>query len=208
MVEGRGSTGEGVVALGARRRSRVVVMGARRRSRVMVLGARRRSRVVVLGPRSRSRAVVLGPGLLASLASCCRPRASVRPLSFVGERGVGREGRSEERGVGSEWRRGRGGAVPWSPFVHACWGVVPVHACWVLVAVRACWCWALVRSSSVVFVLRLLVLSARRVCWLCCGSTLLSGRCAVSLLSGCSRFAVLLLSGCGCHVSLSCVSAR
>ena len=40
MVEGRGSTGEGVVALGARRRSRVVVLGARRRSRVVVLGAR------------------------------------------------------------------------------------------------------------------------------------------------------------------------
>ena len=37
-----------------------------------------------------------------------------------------------ERGVGSKWRRGHGGAVPWLPFAHMCWGVVAIHACWVL----------------------------------------------------------------------------
>ena len=158
---------------------------------------------------------------------------------------------------------GCGGAVPWLPVAHACWGIVAVHTCWVLIAVRACWCWALVRSLSVVFVLCSLVihgrvagrlwlqvslcrccphlhivscrivvftccghggplsslvvvmgccvgvLSARHVCWSCCGSRLLLGRgCAVSLLSGCSHCAMLFLSGRSCHVSLSCVSAR
>ena len=72
MVEGESGGGEGVVALGTRRRSRVVVLGAR----------------------SRARAVVLGPRLLASLASCCRPRASVR-RSLGSEGWGGGEGREE-----------------------------------------------------------------------------------------------------------------
>ena len=53
---------------------------------------------------------------------------------------------------------GRGGAVPWSPFARACWGIITIHVCWVLVAVRPCWCWALIRSSSVMFVLHSLVI--------------------------------------------------
>ena len=47
--------------------------GGGEREGVVALGPPRRSRVVALGPRSRLRAV-LGPRLLASLASCCRPR--------------------------------------------------------------------------------------------------------------------------------------
>ena len=118
MVEGESGGGEGVV----------------------VLGTRHRLRVVVLGARSRARVVVLGPRLLASLASCCRPRASVR--HSLGSEGWGGKGGGRSEGWGAS---GGGGRAWW---------------CGSLVTVHACWCWALVRSS-VMFILCLLVVRGR-----------------------------------------------
>ena len=196
MVEGRGSTGEGVVALGARRHSHMVVLGARSEGwggkggarggerveegawwcsslvaiRTRVLGCCHHS--CVLGPHRCLRMLVLGPGLFV-----------VRCVRFVF--------------VGRSWLCG------WSSLVAG-----------VLASSSHVMGGAGGRggpSSSLVVVVGCCVgvLSARHVCWSCCGSTWLLGcSCAVLLLSGCSHFAMLLLLGCGCHVPLSCESAR
>ena len=81
VVEGRGSGGEGVVALGAHRRSHVVVLVPHCHSRVLVLGAH-----------SCSCAVVVGPRLLVLLAPCCHPR--------VAKEGGARGGEGVEEGAG------------------------------------------------------------------------------------------------------------
>ena len=82
-MEGESGGGEGVVALGARHCSRVVALGAR----------------------SRAHAVVLGPRLLASMASCCRPRASVH--RSLGSEGWGGKGGGRSEGWGASGGGGR-----------------------------------------------------------------------------------------------------
>ena len=212
VVEGRVSGGDGNSG-----GEGVVMLGTCRCLHMVVLGTHHRSHVVVLGAHSRSHVVVLGPHLLASLASCCHPRASVHNLSFIGEQGVGREGRREEPKVGSEWRRAEGMVVRFlgchshvhagasspftcagslSLFVHAGVGPSSIHHPSCSFCIR----WSCVAMWLVVFGGRCLCVTFVLVCASC--HVVLSSSHVVGGASGCGGPSSSLVVVMGCCVGV------